>query len=102
MLGRVSTQVRGGVLVIADVPDGGGSEGPERLGRGPRSRPWRSTPGGRGVLDVSPISNHSLAVTFAGSGVVEGDRYGHHLSAELSGSVIWSSVGSRRATYTPP
>lgn len=87
MLGRVSTQVRGGVLVIADVPGRGGSKGPMNVAvTVPALTSLAVTPGGSGVVDVGPISNRSLAVTLAGSGVVRATGTATHLTVRLSGS----------------
>jgi hypothetical protein len=87
MLGRVSTQVRGGALVIADVPGRGGTNGPTHVSvTVPALTSLAITPGGSGVVDVSPISNHSLAVTLAGDGVVTASGITTQLTVRLSGS----------------
>ena len=87
MLGRVLTQVRGGALVIADGPGRGGTKGPTNVSvTVPALTSLAITPGGGGVVDVGPISTHSLAVTLAGSGVVRASGITARLTVLLSGS----------------
>jgi putative autotransporter adhesin-like protein len=103
MLDHVTTDVRAGTLVIADAPGHGNTKGPMGvLVTVPGLTSLSVAPGGSGLMDVGSISNQSLTVSLAGSGLVRATGTTAHLTVGLSGSgdVELGDVTSRDARVT--
>jgi hypothetical protein len=87
MLGRVSTRVVGGSLVIADVPSSHPTKGPMSVSvTVPSLRSLTLSPSGNGVITVTGVNAPSFTVTVAGNGVVRAGGKTTSLDTSVSGS----------------
>jgi hypothetical protein len=87
MLGRVSTRVVGGSLVIADVPSNHPTKGPMSVSvTVPALRSLTLSTSGSGVITVTGVNAPSFIVTVVGSGVVRAIGNTTSLDASVSGS----------------
>ena len=87
MVGRVSTRVVGGSLVIADVPSNHPTKGPMSVSvTVPALRSLTLSTSGSGVITVTGVNAPSFIVTVVGSGVVRAIGNTTSLDASVSGS----------------